>query len=82
METAFAVFQIPATALEINASIKVYHNGEIREVLWKVPMQGVQKALLEGLENYFDPDEKYVLSDEARTWMEQHDGSIAGFPGL
>ena len=82
MKSAFAVFQIPETTIEINGIIKVYHNGEICEAIWHVPMQDVQKALLEGRENYFDPDEKYVLSDEARTWMEQHDGSIAGFPGL
>lgn len=71
LDEQLAVIGLPEETIEVTIIAKVYKDGKLQDVEKVMSMQEVRKAFRLADENYFDPDERYVLTDAGRAFLEE-----------
>lgn len=65
-----AMIYIPDNSVEADLSFKVFVDGEIKSVCKKMNMKELQEAITDAENNYIEDDDKFVLTDKGRQWIE------------
>ena len=71
LDEHLAIIGLPEETVEVTIIAKVYRDGEIQEVEKVMSMVDTRKAFQLADDNYFDPDERYVLTDAGRAFLEE-----------
>lgn len=71
----YAVFEIPEHTVALDMNLKVFDGEKIVEYTKSYTMDEVIDAVKDAKDNYFDPDETYVLTEEGRKFVEEY-GSL------
>ena len=71
LDSAYAIVQLPTSAVEVTISAKVYVNGEIKTVQNLLNMKAIQSAIREAEDNYISEDAVFTLTDKGREYAER-----------
>lgn len=71
-----AMIEIPEDAVEIEMTVKVFHNGEILKVSKTLNMHEVREAIRKADEGYIDDEDKFVITDKGRALLGLSDASL------
>lgn len=66
-----AMIYVPENAVEALMTFTVYENGKLNKVEQKMDMHELQEAICKADEGYIDEDDRFVLTDEGRAWLEE-----------
>ena len=67
-----AMIYLPEDAVEVNILVKVYYEGEIREVYKQIGMSELRDAFRKADEGYIDDDDTFMITDKGVAWLEEH----------
>ena len=62
---------IPEHSVEITISAKVFENGKLINVEKVLTMGEVGDAIEDARLNYIEDDDKFVLTEKGRQWLEE-----------
>ncbi len=70
------LFGFPEHAVEIEIRAKVFENGELLNVTKKMNMDEIREAFRKADDGYIDDDDRFVITDKGRAYLEELNQSI------
>lgn len=71
-----AMVELPEDSVEAEIRCKVYHDGELVNITRKLQMSDLREAFRKADEGYIDDDDRFVLTDKGKAYLEEIDRSI------
>ena len=71
LTSARAMVYVPENAVEAVMTFTVYADGKLNKVEEKMNMHELQEAIRKADEGYIDEDDRFVLTDKGRAWLEE-----------
>lgn len=71
-----AMVELPEDSVEAEILCKVYHDGELINVTQKLQMSDLRESFRKADEGYIDDDDRFVLTDKGKAYLEEIDRSI------
>ena len=66
-----AMVELPENAVEVEMKCKVYHDGELISVSKVMDLSGLREAFRKADDGYIDEDDRLVITDKGREWLEK-----------
>ena len=66
-----AMIYLPEDACEVTIKARVFMNGELINVEQTISMQEIREAFRKADDGYIDEDDRFVLTDEGKDYLEQ-----------
>lgn len=66
-----AMIYLPEHTLEMTLDCKVWDGKDVVQVSKKLTMDEVQKAVQDAEENYAEDDDRYVITEKGRRYLEE-----------
>lgn len=66
-----AMIYVPENAVDGELTFTIYQNGELQKVSQTMDMNELREAIRKAEEGYIDEDDRFVLTDEGRRYMEE-----------
>ena len=68
-----AMIEFPESAVEIDVHAKIYSEGELIDVSKKYNLNEIREMFRKADEGYIDDDDRFVLTDKGREWLEDYE---------
>lgn len=69
-----SMIYIPENVIEIEMNIKVFEDSKIIEVKRTLNLQEIRKAIKKAEDGYVDEDDRFVITEEGRRFLEDRYG--------
>ena len=76
LEHRAILFGFPEHAVEVEIQAKVFENGELLNVTRKMNMDEIREAFRKADDGYIDDDDRFVLTDKGKAYLEELNQSI------
>lgn len=66
-----AMIELPEDAVEAQIKVKVFHDGEIVDVVKTLKMSDLRTAFRKADDGYIDDEDTFVLTDKGMAYLEE-----------
>lgn len=73
VKTHRAMIDLPENAIEITVTAMVYEGKKLQEVSKTYDLNDIREMFRKADEGYIDEDDRFVLTDKGREWLDRHD---------